>query len=627
MDEHRIGRAKKFTPIYGRHTNDTDAVTHRVRLQSFQQLRHGPLQTIRRFANLVAFHEIPASKALRKLQNANDELSFFHLESNQIYQSQLNTRPDEPFEVRELVDRAIAFATKALVQPKVDILYQYRDTKQQYKTANKDAVTSLIYNFILHQIAQTTFYDNSPDLTSYLLSIEINNTPNGILLRQSSRNCFAHGQSTSLATPDTLEKSDQLTALLEISHAHINQSTLEVPLRSSSPLNRVDLSNLSGSVISTNSARRAAISNRFEDLGMKIISEEGNVNCIFFDAEQQTISRQQIDEWSESGIVFLFNFRGPWEDANGKPLQYPIKHSELLVNLNIVAQFPSRARAEGSNILVVDDNPHTLRRIVSLLELQGFHVTSATNDTEVIALFGKHIDLVFMDLDMLRMNRFQASIAIRNSIHSIVPIIALSPNLCPNDYHEALENGINDIYKKPIDRATTELVLMQYIGYQSATRQPNSNKKKPALANLQSGVSNIVDVDLSLARADNRPALAKEMMAMLVESLPIEIKQLNILFQQLDYSTMRFIAHRIKGACCCCGVPKFEDSIKKLDRLLKNRMVLEAHPGADTQHDSGINAMMIIVNHDANRLIEWHLSHRNAFFNQVDDKGQGEILN
>ena len=85
---------------------------------------------------------------------------------------------------------------------------------------------------------------------------------------------------------------------------------------------------------------------------------------------------------------------------------------------------------------------------------------------------------------------------------------------------------------------------------------------------------------------------------------------------------MGFIAHRIKGACCCCGVPKFEGSIRKLDRLLKSKMVLEAHPSADTQQDTGINAVMTIVNHDADRLIEWHLSHRNAFFNQVDDQEQ-----
>ncbi|MDB2450363.1 Hpt domain-containing protein [Pseudomonadales bacterium] len=131
-----------------------------------------------------------------------------------------------------------------------------------------------------------------------------------------------------------------------------------------------------------------------------------------------------------------------------------------------------------------------------------------------------------------------------------------------------------------------------------------------------------MDLDLSLVRADNRPALAKEMMDMLVESLPVDIEQLNIHFQQQDYPAMGFIAHRIKGACCCCGVPKFEDSIKKLDRLLKSKMVLEAHPSAVTQQDKGINAVMMIVNHDANRLIEWHLSHRNAFLNQVEDQGR-----
>ena len=622
MHEHRISQAKKFTPIYGRHRLDIGAATHRLMLKSFQQLKHGSLQTIRSFTNLLAFQEVPASKAFRELQDANGELSFFHLESNKIYQSQLHARPDESFEVRELVDRAIAFATKALVRPRVDILYQYRDSKQHYRKANKDAVTSLIYNFILHRIAHSAFDNQSPDSTSHLMSFEINNTPSGILLRQCSSNSIASGQSTSLTTPDALEISDQLTALLEITQAHIHRSILEIPLRSSSQLKRVGLSNLSGRVISTNSARRAAISNRLEDLGMKITSKEKNVNCFFVDAGQQITSPQQIDKLSKSGIVFLFNDSGPWGDTNSRSLQYPIKHSELLDELPVAAQYAARAQAQGSNVLVVDHNLQHLRRVVTHLESLGVHATSATNDSEAIALFGKHIDLVFIDLHMLRMNRFQTSMARRNAMHPIVPIIALAPSLSPNDFSAALQSGINDIYKKPIDQATIEQALTQHVGYQPATRRANSTAKKPALANLQPNVSDVVDLDLSLDRADNRPALAKEMMDMLVESLPADIEQLNIHFQQQDYPAMGFIAHRIKGACCCCGVPKFEDSIRKLDRLLKSKMVLQAHPSADTQQDKGINAVMTIVNHDADRLIEWHLSHRNALFNQVDDQEQ-----
>ena len=532
MHEHRISQAKKFTPIYGRHRLDIGAATHRLMLKSFQQLKHGSLQTIRSFTNLLAFQEVPASKAFRELQDANGELSFFHLESNKIYQSQLHARPDESFEVRELVDRAIAFATKALVRPRVDILYQYRDSKQHHRIANKDAVTSLIYNFILHRIAHSAFDNESHDSTSHLMSFEINNTPSGILLRQCSSNSIASGQSTSLTTPDALEISDQLTALLEITQAHIHRSILEIPLRSSSQLKRVGLSNLSGRVISTNSARRAAISNRLEDLGMNITSKEKNVNCFFVDAGQQITSPQQIDKLSKSGIVFLFNDSGPWGDTNSRSLQYPIKHSELLDELPVAAQYAARAQAQGSNVLVVDHNLQHLRRVVTHLESLGVHATSATNDSEAIALFGKHIDLVFIDLDMLRMNRFQTSMARRNAMHPIVPIIALAPSLSPNDFSAALQSGINDIYKKPIDQATIEQALTQHVGYQPATRRANSTAKKPALANLQPNVSDVVDLDLSLDRADNRPALAKEMMDMLVESLPADIEQLNIHFQQ-----------------------------------------------------------------------------------------------
>ncbi len=86
---------------------------------------------------------------------------------------------------------------------------------------------------------------------------------------------------------------------------------------------------------------------------------------------------------------------------------------------------------------------------------------------------------------------------------------------------------------------------------------------------------------------------------------------------------MGLIAHRIKGACCYCGVPKFEESIRKLHLLLKSRAALEVPAEKDTLLDDSINALVLIVNHDATNLIDWHLGHRNPFFKQLDDQGLG----
>ena len=617
MIENHGGDLKQFAPIYGKPSLETDTGAPILVLQSFQQLTHGPLRAIRGYTNLLTFQEIAVNKALRELQDANNELAFFHLESSNVYQSKRHSVPDEPFEIRALVDQAICFATRALIRPSVDILYRYKDTKKHYRSANKAAVKSLLYNFILHRVAHMALDDESFNSATRLLTFDINNTSNGISIRQCPSFEIKSDSTTAPAMQNGLEISDQLTTLLKITGAQINQSTLEIPLRLSGRLKHIELSNLRAKVISRNSTRQTAIAGRLEDLGIKIEDEEENADCFFIDAEHQVPSQRQIDQWSASGIVFLFNYSQPSGNMNGKPLQYPIKHDELLFELDLARQHSTRVEAKTVNVMVVDDNPQNLRLVVTHLESLGIRTTSATHGVEAITLFGEHIDLVFMDLHMPDMNGFEASIALRNSTHPNVPIIAFSADLSPNDTSESLRCGINDLHKKPINRAIIEQLLIQYVGYKPKLTGTN-DAKKPALSNPQADALSIVDIELSLIRADHRPALATEMLAMMIESLPVDLKQLNNHFEDQDYPAMGLVAHRIKGACCYCGAPKFEDSIRKMHILLKNKVVREAEEGNKIEQDKDINGMMLVVNRDARRLIEWHLSHRNPFFNRVD---------
>jgi CheY-like chemotaxis protein/HPt (histidine-containing phosphotransfer) domain-containing protein len=592
----------------------------KVIVQGFRQLLHGPLRKIRGFSNLLAYQEVSVTLALQEMQEANDELSFHHLENNKTFQAQLESKPDEPFEIRELVDRVISFVMSSLLEPNLDILYHYTEAlyaegEHHYRIGNKAAITSLIFNFILYRATNTHLNQQVPDSVRHVISFDISDTSTGIEFTQKVRpegNPHANIE-------DTGPISHQLVALVELTHARLQYNVLEIPIKTSIQRSRARFPELSSKIISSNSLRFAAFANRLDDFGLKIVADDEPANCYFVDAENQTLLQAEIDRLATTATVFLFNSRNPTSKRNGTHLKYPIRHSELLFELTQVSLLQSRSQNEGTHVMVVDDNPQNLRLVVKHLESLGIRSTSATNGSEAIALYGEHIDLIFMDLHMPGMSGFETALVIRSSTFPKAPIVALSADLSADDIAQALVCGINGIFEKPIDRLIIEQALIQHVDYTPEdfrpTKPPTTQSRKPPNRINRVGTPVIFDIDLSLARADNRADIAKEMMQMLIESLPTDIAKLNAQDQLDDYISMSEVTHRMKGACCYCGVPKFEDSIKKLHLLLKSNQAL-AEQDQNEQTRQGIKSLVLVINRDATDLIQWHIKNTDPFINQ-----------
>jgi CheY-like chemotaxis protein/HPt (histidine-containing phosphotransfer) domain-containing protein len=586
----------------------------KVIVQGFRQLLHGPLRKIRGFSNLLVYQEVSVSLALQEMQEANDELSFHHLENNKTYQAQLESKPDEPFEIRELVDRVISLVMSSLLEPNLDILYHYTEGQHHYRTGNKAAITSLIFNFILYRVANTHLNQKVHDSVRHVISFDICDTSTGIEFTQEVR----PDETTHSKIEDTGPISHQLKELVELTHARMQANVLDIPIKTSMQNSRARFSGLSSKIISSNLLRYSAFANRLNDFGIKIIANDEPANCYFVDAENQTLLKTDIDRLAESGSVFLFNSRHLTGERNCIHLKYPIRHSELLFELAQVNLLQSQSQSEGPHVMVVDDNPQNLRLVVKHLESLGIGSTSATDGNEAITLYGEHIDLIFMDLHMPGMSGFETALAIRSSTFPKVPIVALSADLSADDIAQALLCGINGIFEKPIDRAIIQQALIQHVDYTPEYFRLNepqaTQSRKPPNRTNRVGTPIIFDIYLSLERADNRADIAKEMMEMLIESLPTDIAKLNAQDQLDDYISMSEVTHRMKGACCYCGVPKFEDSIKKLHILLKSKQAL-AEQDQNNQTRQGIKSLVLVINRDATDLIQWHAKSIDPFFN------------
>ncbi|MFQ6109766.1 MAG: response regulator, partial [Candidatus Aminicenantales bacterium] len=106
------------------------------------------------------------------------------------------------------------------------------------------------------------------------------------------------------------------------------------------------------------------------------------------------------------------------------------------------------------HILVAEDNIVNQKVVCYMLEKQGHQVASAHNGEEVLEALEKDIfDLILMDVQMPKMNGFEATTAIREKEEqtgSHIPIIALTAHAMKGDREKCIETGMDDYISKPV---------------------------------------------------------------------------------------------------------------------------------------------------------------------------------
>ena len=111
-------------------------------------------------------------------------------------------------------------------------------------------------------------------------------------------------------------------------------------------------------------------------------------------------------------------------------------------------------RRQGLSILLAEDNLVNQKLAVTLLNKQGHEVQVAVNGRQAVDLFAtQHFDLIIMDVQMPKMDGFEATAEIRRrekdtGLH--IPIIAMTANAMAGDREHCLDAGMDGYVSKPI---------------------------------------------------------------------------------------------------------------------------------------------------------------------------------
>ena len=153
---------------------------------------------------------------------------------------------------------------------------------------------------------------------------------------------------------------------------------------------------------------------------------------------------------SEAGVGSTFSCRIPLARAKGV--------RDLPGAPVPTARHRSDPGAQGKRkprLLVAEDDQIIRQVLGSMFQLSGYEIVFADNGQKAVELWGREkYDLILMDIQMPRMNGFEATGAIREQERARgerIPIVAMTAHALKEDEQRCLDAGMDAYISKPID--------------------------------------------------------------------------------------------------------------------------------------------------------------------------------
>ncbi|MDO9402434.1 MAG: response regulator [Polaromonas sp.] len=241
-----------------------------------------------------------------------------------------------------------------------------------------------------------------------------------------------------------------------------------------------------------------------------------------------------------------------------------------LVDTSIAAVTASR----NTTVLVVDDNAVNLKVAHAMLTKLGYQTQTALDGVEAVEAVvkaraeGLKFGVVLMDLNMPRMNGFQATHEIQELLGELSPpIIALTAAASAEDRARCMEAGMDDYLTKPLNVAALAQALERWLDAGKKTDVENAQLPATDAATAATGSSAIVDTT-GLATAamaepvmvdferltqfrefdDEELSMTREVIGLFVSDAPQRLDAIGAAVASGDPKQLSWASHAIVGA-------------------------------------------------------------------------------
>ena len=149
----------------------------------------------------------------------------------------------------------------------------------------------------------------------------------------------------------------------------------------------------------------------------------------------------------------------------------PINRKELEHDLGKLIETKPVSRTDMQNdnnkkrILLAEDNEINAEIVKTILQSEGYKFLHVKNGKDAVDVAKRHhFDLILMDCNMPVMGGIEASMMLRTTVETDIPIVALTANAFAEDKEECLAAGMTDFLAKPLDKDTLLVCIKKYIG-------------------------------------------------------------------------------------------------------------------------------------------------------------------
>ncbi len=278
-------------------------------------------------------------------------------------------------------------------------------------------------------------------------------------------------------------------------------------------------------------------------------------------------------------------------------LNKPIAHHEfyqlLCDSLEIVNQTSAghilSTSPKRASVLLVDDNPANLQFTTELLTALNTKVREASSGPQAIeACQAETFDVIFMDIQMPGMDGIEATRRIRQleKGKKRTPIIALTAHSITEQKSELLIAGMDDCLSKPVNEAQLVHLINRWASLSGkkeiSIRNHDSVSDNFSTQNISERISepntasSSVDIALCLRLSNNKPALARDMLKMLIAGIAEEKQLIIDAMNKGDYAQAGEVIHKLYGSSCYCGVPRLKYISGLIDKLFQKQLYHEA---------------------------------------------------
>ena len=289
------------------------------------------------------------------------------------------------------------------------------------------------------------------------------------------------------------------------------------------------------------------------------------------------------------------------KNAFHRALDYPLSQAGLA---NIVQEIKHRKHQTHTRhgVLLVDDSPFSVQQPARLLTELGYSVISLPSGHAALAtMASKQFQMVLMDIQMPGLDGVETTRLIRQR-DTRTPIIGLTAHASDEERQAYLDAGMNHVLTKPVYKEDLSAALAEHTLSQDSFAPLATSAPKPPVAARPTTRVAIFDFDLALNRANGKPAVMEELMALFMEGLAAD--RAAIMAVAEDPKQLQQALHRLRGALSYCGLPRLARAVESVEIPLKDSMTETS--------TAQVKPLVTLLYQEIDTLMDWYEVHKKA---------------